>query len=819
MTDHFSSGHNRTPDPTGDDTGLLLDKLNPEQQEAVRHAAGPLLILAGAGSGKTRVITQRIAFLIRERGVAPSRILAITFTNKAAAEMKERIGSLIGPRMAGMWVGTFHSMLLRILRQHADRIGFTRDFVILDTDDQQRLLRECIQNANLDEKTYPYRQIHSQISSLKNDLVDPETYAGTGTGGDFRRAKTAQLFSAYQSRLRQSNAMDFDDILVYAVHLLQEHPDVLAHYQDRFEYILVDEYQDTNHAQYTLVRLLSGKRRNLCVVGDDDQSIYSFRGANIRNILDFEKDFPDCKVIKLERNYRSTGHVLMAANSVIRNNRGRKDKKLWTDTGEGEPVTFLLADTHYEEALYVAGEINRLVTRTGAARYRDIAILYRLNALSRSLEAALREYSVPYRIYGGTRFYDRREIKDVMAYLRLVLIPEDDLSFIRVINNPRRGIGETTIDQLRAEADLRGISLLAMSARAEEAPSLSRAAARLTLFAGVIADLRGRLSHPELSFRDYIEQVQERSGLLQALVDQQEKSKDNDPVDRIENMKELLSDALEFENGLRTAVSGIPDTTLYPEDRVAMPEDNAGLLRLYLERAALYSEVDELTEEDDSIRLMTIHSAKGLEFDTVFLVGAEEGLFPGYRSIGSEQDIEEERRLAYVAITRAKRKLIITSARQRLLFGQTQSLMVSRFVQEIDPAHLEEIGGKRGRTDSSGARRAGVGETDGTGFGRAGLSIGSSARGFVGADAFASRGLAAAGRQKPPVQSRQDNVSDAGGLDPLSIRKGDLVVHPRFGRGRVQTAEPVAGDAILVVEFETAGIKRMLARQAKLTKP
>lgn len=810
----FPGVDERTDDFSGKSDDELLSRLNPEQREAVCHSRGPLLILAGAGSGKTRVITHRIACLIREHGVSPSRILAITFTNKAAAEMKTRIGQLIGPRMSGMWVGTFHSMLLRMLRQHADRIGFSRDFVILDTDDQQKVIKDCIQELNLDDKTYPVRNVHSQIGTLKNDLVEPSEY-GSRTGGDPRQSRIADLYAAYQRRLRSANAMDFDDILVYAVRLLQGNADVLAHYQERFEHILVDEYQDTNHAQYTLVKLLSGRHRNLCVVGDDDQSIYSFRGANIRNILDFEKDFPDCRVIKLERNYRSTGNVLMAANSVIRNNRGRTDKKLWTETGEGEPVTFLRAETHYEEALYVAGEISRLVNRARVVRYRDIAILYRLNALSRSLEAALREYNVPYRIYGGTRFYDRREIKDVLAYLRLVMIPEDDLSFARVINIPRRGIGEATIEQLRAEATQRGIPLLAMCGRAGEAPVLSRSAARLMKFAGIIEDLRTQLAEPEMTFADFIERVQERSGLLQDLVDQHEKTKDNDPVDRIENMKELISDALEFENGLRAAAAVATGVPAYPEDQVSIPMDTAGFLRLYLERAALYSEIDELTEEDDSVRLMTIHSAKGLEFDTIFLIGAEEGLFPGYRSMGSEQDIEEERRLAYVAITRAKRKLTITSARARLLFGQTQSLMVSRFVQEIDAKYLEEIGGARGKSADA---ASGVRPNLMPGMGVPGVT----GRKFVGAESFAFRAVPAVpGASGAPgtQDARHDTAAGAERLDPASIRKGDTVVHPRFGRGRVQAAEPVAGDAILVVEFEQAGTKRMLARQAGLSRP
>jgi len=796
-----------------DDAENLLQGLNPQQAEAVMHADGPLLILAGAGSGKTRVITHRIAWLISRGGVRPSAILAITFTNKAAAEMKSRVEELVGPESQYMWIGTFHSMMIRILRRFADRAGYERSFSIIDTDDQQKVVKNCLAELNLPEKTFAPKAVHSAISSAKNDLVGVEEYTRLA-GNDYRLGKIAAVYRLYQERLRKSNSMDFDDVLYESVRLFRENPDVLSEYQERFRYILVDEYQDTNHAQYQLVHLLSARHRNLCVVGDDDQSIYSFRGANIQNILDFEKDFKDCKVIKLEQNYRSTGTVLDAANAVIRCNKGRKAKKLWTSEGAGEPITFLRAENHSEEGRYIAGEISRMVTRPGSCqRFGDMAILYRLNALSRNLEAALREHGIPYRIFGGMRFYDRKEIKDVIAYLRLILIPSDDLSFDRIIQVPKRGIGETTVEQVSAIAAREGLSRLDVCGRAANYPELARPAARLQQFAEMIDRLRDKLMLNDLGFAEYIEYVENESGLVQEIIDQREKSRENDPVDRIENLKELLSDAVEFENSRRQLREMAESGELAPEDRDLLADDLFSVLSSFIERAALYSEMDEDRENQDYVRLLTIHSAKGLEFGTVFLIGAEEGLFPGYRANESEAAIEEERRLAYVAITRAKRKLYITTARSRLVFGQTQSMPVSRFVRDIPDQLIEEIGGSR-QGDN---RLGGYSDEGGYGYarGRSGELPGrvtqTPAARFAGTPSVSFPGA-------PAPVSASAATSAFRAAEPVDLRKGDQVRHAKFGPGRITSLEPVAGDAIVVIEFQSGETKRLMARMAKLEK-
>ena len=803
--------------PQRADATRLLEGLNPEQAAAVRHETGPLLILAGAGSGKTRVITHRIAWLVAERGVRASTILAITFTNKAAAEMKSRVEELVGPESQYMWIGTFHSMMIRILRRFADRIGYERSFAIIDTDDQQKVVKNCLAELNLPEKTFAPKAVHSAISSAKNDLSGVEDYTRLA-GNDFRLSKIALVYKMYQERLRKSNSMDFDDVLFEAVRLLQENPDVLAEYQQRFQYVMVDEYQDTNHAQYQLVRLLSASHRNLCVVGDDDQSIYSFRGANIQNILDFEKDFKDCKVIKLEQNYRSTGTVLDAANAVIKSNKGRKAKKLWTSAGSGEPITFLRAENHSEEGRYIATEINRLVTRSASGQsYGDMAVLYRLNALSRNLESAFREQGIPYRIFGGMRFYDRKEIKDVLAYLRLILIPGDDLALSRIIHVPKRGIGETTMDQVAAIAAREDLGQLEVCSRAAAYPELQRASGRLQAFAAMIRSFRERLQADDMGFAEYIEWIENESGLIQEIVDQQEKSKENDPVDRIENLKELLSDAVEFENGRRQLREMEAAGELAPEDRDLLSDDLFSVLSSFIERAALYSEMDEDRENQDYVRMLTIHSAKGLEFGTVFLIGAEEGLFPGYRANESEAAIEEERRLAYVAITRAKRKLYITTARSRLVFGQTQSMPVSRFIRDIPDQLIEEIGGSR-----QGESRFGSGSQDDGGFGYQRARMGempgrvtpTPAARFPGAPEVRFPGA-------PEPSSRTQPAAPAAAVrtaEPLDLHKGDKVRHAKFGPGRITSLEPVAGDAIVVIEFQSGETKRLMARMARLEK-
>ncbi len=777
----------------------LLDGLNPQQVQAVQHHEGPLLILAGAGSGKTRVITHRVAWLVSQLDVHPSSILAITFTNKAAAEMKSRINELIGSVSQTMWIGTFHAMMMRILRRYADRIGYNSDFAILDTDDQHKVVKQCIERCNFDDKTFAFKAVHNQISSAKNALIDPDQYEKEA-GGDYYKSRVAKIFSCYQERLKQNNSMDFDDILTEAVRLLHQFPDILASYQERFRYILVDEYQDTNHAQYEIIRLLSAKYKNLCVVGDDDQSIYGFRGANIQNILDFEKDFKKCRVIKLEQNYRSTGHILKAANAVIDHNRGRKKKALWTDLGDGETITFFRGEDQNEEGVYIAREIERQVVLQKTRKYKDFAILYRLNALSRTVEQALREQGVPYRIYGGTRFYDRKEIKDVLAYLRLILVPDDDISLARIINVPRRGIGSVSMDALAAVAARENSSMLAICARSAGYPELQRVAPRLTQFADLIMRLRDGLDQENVRFDAYIDWVENETGLIQDWLDQQERLGRDDVVDRIENLQELISDAVEFDNQMRSWMQMKPEEMLYPEDELIQSLDLHSLLRAFLERAALMTELDQDQSNDDVVRLLTIHSAKGLEFDTVFLVGIEEGLFPGYRSMGSQAEYEEERRLAYVAMTRARRKLFLTTTRTRLVFGQTQRFPVSTFVREIPEMHIEEIGGSR-LGDGSRLSAENGGRSHGTDS--------AAALKKERQTAFSARNLLASAKQNQPVSGVQTEST-------VPLTPGERVQHPTFGRGKILSSDPVAGDAILIVEFEKAGRKRMLARMSRL---
>lgn len=807
----------------------MLSGLNAEQKTAVCHDEGPLLILAGAGSGKTRVITFRIAYLVRVRRVRPSAILAITFTNKAANEMKERIKSLIGDTAAYMWVGTFHSMFARILRRHADVIGYDRNFSILDTDDQQKIVKDAILARNLNEKMYIPRNILAEISKAKNELISPEEFERTA-GHDARRQVVAKIYRDYQTRLKEGNLMDFDDILYYAVRLLSDNPDILAHYQDQFRYIMVDEYQDTNHAQYTLILLLSRKYRNLCVVGDDDQSIYSFRGANIRNILDFEKDFRDTKIIKLEQNYRSTDNILQAANSLIRRNKSRKSKSLRTDLGPGEKITWYCADHHGAEAYFVADQIHRLVS-SKKATFGDIAVLYRMNALSRTMEGALREQGIPYRIYGGLRFYDRKEIKDVLAYLRLILSPSDNYAFDRIINVPKRGIGDTSLEAVHAVAEDRGVSYLQICARAPEFPELSRVSHKLQQFAWLLESFRVKLRENTLSFAEFIEYVQDQSGLMDEIIEQREKK--DETVDRVENLKELLSEAVEFEGRRKEIATGsaaveselgegmISDA--FSALDTAYSTDLTGILGAYLENAALYSDGDEETNPEGFVRLLTIHSAKGLEFGVVFLIGAEEGIFPGTRSMDNPESIEEERRLAYVAITRAKRKLFISTARSRILFGQTQQMPPSRFLNEVDAKYIEKIGVARmSSSDSSGEEmpvRSGWQErrpaaTNDAGYGKRDSAPSS--------ESPAQRsGFFVSGRNaSAPSAVSTDRGAPSGGeyLGPDDVEKGMSVRHAKFGKGQVLKVEKIAGDALICVEFENKTSKNMLVRQAKLVR-
>ena len=758
----------------------LLEKLNDEQREAVLHDEGPLLILAGAGSGKTRVITYRIAYLIRVRGIWPSNILAITFTNKAANEMRERINTLIGDTSRNMWVGTFHSMFARILRRHAELLDYTPTYSILDSDDQLKVIKECVKEMELNDKLFAPRLVQTIISKAKNDMQSPDEFSALA-GGDMRLSTIARIYRRYNDKLLANNAMDFDDILFNTVRLFKENPDVLTMYQEKFRFILVDEYQDTNHCQYILIQLLAKRYRNLCVVGDDDQSIYSFRGADLRNILDFEKDFKDAKVIKLEENYRSTATILNAANGVIAHNKKRKMKVLRTSGEDGDPITFLLADHHGIEAYYCAESIKR-DAESGAYPYSDVAILYRMNALSRTIESALREKGIPYRVYGGMRFYDRKEIKDVLAYLRLIYSDADNYAWERIINVPKRGIGDTTVAKVLAISEREGIPALTVCERSSMFPELGRSTEKLFEFYLLIENLRRVLADNEASFSEFIEYVQDKTGLVNEIIEQREKK--DEMVDRVENLKELLSEAVEFEarrkKEVETALLSNSEEERaqdpYLENEPDFGLDLEGILGAYLQNAALYSEGDNADDSEDYVRLMSIHSAKGLEFGAVYVVGVDETIFPSSRSV-NDGDVEEERRLMYVALTRAKRKLTVISARSRMLFGQTQNLSPSRFIKEIPPQYMRAIANKRKEQPK---------------------------------EAVNPRYAREPQKEKPAYiptyQANKPQPVRTSDFTPETIRKGMQVVHPRFGEGIVVSCEPVAGDALVCVDFD--GMKK-----------
>ena len=769
----------------------LLEKLNTEQEEAVLHDEGPLLILAGAGSGKTRVITYRIAYLIRVRGVYPSNILAITFTNKAANEMRERINTLIGDTSRNMWVGTFHSMFARILRRHAELLDYTPTYSILDADDQQKVLKECIKEMELNDKLFAPRLVQTIISKAKNDMQDPDDFLAQARG-DMRLTTIARIYRRYNDKLLANNAMDFDDILFNTVRLFKEHPDVLTMYQEKFRYILVDEYQDTNHCQYLLIQLLAKRYRNLCAVGDDDQSIYSFRGADLRNILDFEKDFKDAKVIKLEENYRSTATILNAANGVIAHNRKRKMKVLRTSGEEGDPITFLLADHHGIEAYYCAESIKR-DAESGAFPYNDVAILYRMNALSRTIESALREKGIPYRVYGGMRFYDRKEIKDVLAYLRLIYSDADNYAWERIINVPKRGIGDTTVAKVLMISERENIPALTVCERSSSFPELGRSAEKLFDFYLLIENLRKVLEENEASFSEYIEYVQDKTGLVNEIIEQREKK--DEMVDRVENLKELLSEAVEFEARRKKEVEmALLQNTEEEKNQDPFIEnepdfglDLSGILGAYLQNAALYSEGDNADDSEDFVRLMSIHSAKGLEFGAVYVVGVDETIFPSSRSV-NDGDVEEERRLMYVALTRAKRKLTIISARSRMLFGQTQNLSPSRFIKEIPPQYMRAIANKRKEQPKETVNPR-----------------------------FARDTEKPASKYVPSYKSVKPAPAPSSDFTPDTVAKGMRVLHPRFGEGIVVSCEQVAGDALICVDFDGMR-KNMLLNKSGLKK-
>ena len=737
------------------------DLLNPEQKEAVLHTEGPLLILAGAGSGKTRVLTHRVAYLI-EQGTAPWNILAITFTNKAAGEMRERVDKLVGLGSDSIWVSTFHSTCVRILRRYIDRLGFDTSFSIYDTDDQKSVMKEVCKKLQIDTKVYRERMLLGAISHAKDELISPEQMR-LDAGADWNQQKIAGVYAEYQAQLRKNNALDFDDLIMKTVELFRNCPDVLDDYQERFRYIMVDEYQDTNTAQFQLVSLLAAKYRNLCVVGDDDQSIYRFRGANIMNILNFEQVFPDAKVIKLEQNYRSTSNILNAANEVIHHNQGRKDKRLWTDNGTGVPVRFRQFQNAFEEAEHVVGNIVSHIQKE-EAEYKDHAILYRTNAQSRLFEEKLIYANIPYKIIGGVNFYARKEIKDLLAYLKTVDNGRDEVAVRRIINVPKRGIGATTLSRVGEFAVANDMGFYEALLNAEEIPGIGRGASKVLPFTALIQTLRAKQEYAKVS--ELLETILEETGYRRELI----LEGTDESEARLENIDELMSKVKDYdENAENPSLSG------------------------FLEEVALVADIDNLEEESNHVVLMTLHSAKGLEFPYVYMVGMEDGLFPSYMSIvadNPQEEIEEERRLCYVGITRAKKELTLTAARQRMVRGEIQYNMVSRFVKEIPDEYLEN------KTENPGQRAKEAKEQRINQRKQAMLE--------------ARRSLRA-----KPIQSKMVAATKASHLD---YGVGDRVKHIRFGEGTVLEITEGAKDYEVRVNFDTAGVKKLFASFAKLQK-
>lgn len=765
----------------------IYDKLNEPQREAVYHTDGPLLILAGAGSGKTRVLTHRIAYLIGERGVNPWNILAITFTNKAAEEMRQRVDNLVGFGAESVWVSTFHSACVRILRRFIDRLGYENHFTIYDTDDQKTLIKEVCRKVDVDTKVFKERSLLSAISSAKNEMILPDEFE-LNAGGDFAKMKIAKVYREYETQMRANNALDFDDLLVKTVQLLQTQPDVLESYQERFRYIMVDEYQDTNTVQFQLVSLLAGKYKNLCVVGDDDQSIYKFRGANIRNILDFEHEFPDAKVIKLEQNYRSTGNILNAANSVIANNRGRKEKSLWTENGEGELIRLRQFDTAFDEADFIGEDIKNAVRQGGS--YNDSAVIYRTNAQSRLLEEKFIAMNIPYKIVGGVNFYARREIKDLLAYLKTIDNGRDDVAVRRIINVPKRGIGLTTINRIQESATERGIGFYEALLAPELIAGVGRSATKLDSFAALIEYFKTLAE--EMNITDLLQEVIEKTGYIESL----ENEDKEEAKTRKENIDELISKAATYEESCQD-------------------KDEKATLSGFLEEVALVADIDSLDEDQEYVVLMTLHSAKGLEFPRVYLAGMEDGLFPGYMSInaGDREELEEERRLCYVGITRAEQELTLTSARRRMVHGETQYNPMSRFVKEI-PRELLDTGNKKFTQETEMPAQQNT-------YARA--------REAFRAQAFAGAlcGMTPAKNQgagKPLTGSQalaslqKGSQLAAGGNGPLGYEVGDRVRHVKFGEGTVTDIKEGGRDHEVTIEFDSVGTRKMFAKFAKLVK-
>lgn len=757
----------------------LIEGLNDRQKEAVISTEGPCLVIAGAGSGKTKVLTHKIAYLISEKYVKPWNIIAITFTNKAANEMKERIQKIIGDAANDLWMGTFHSICVKILRKYIDRIGFDHSFLIFDTSDQKTLIKECLKDLKVDDKLFTDRAVLSEISNGKNEMLEPKDYK-TKYAGDFRRETIGNIYELYQQRLKENNALDFDDIINYTIKILTENPDVLEYYTEKFKYVLVDEYQDTNKAQFMLVSILASKYGNITVVGDNDQGIYSFRGADITNILNFEKDFPGTKIIKLEQNYRCTGNILKAANAVIKHNENKYEKKLWTANGEGELPSIYQSEDEYDEASYVVKQINHLKTEE-YYKYSDFVVLYRMNSQSRAIEDILRREDIPYKIVGGLKFYERKEIKDIIAYLRLIYNTSDNISLKRIINEPKRGIGKTSLDNIQQISEQNGISMYEVIKNAEQF-GLNRVKANADDFINLIEELRTKQN--ELSISELIKETLNKSGYTKAL----ELENSVEAESRIQNLEEFLTVAIEFEEEFA-------DNTLGE----------------FLENITLSSDIDNVEDAENSVTLMTLHSAKGLEFPTVFLVGLEEGIFPGYKSIGEENALQEERRLFYVGITRAKEHLFLTCAKRRTIFGSTSYNAISRFVKEIpeellngyDEMQKEKVEDKFENSDYGwkyGNRESKVKtytfETN--------------------SYEVKKQVPATAGFQYRTAESFLSSLNKKDSFDISKYQEGQRVYHKKFGEGTINKVEEEGEDYKIDINFDKVGHKRLMAKFAGL---
>ena len=764
----------------------ILNGLNNKQYEAVTKTEGPVLVIAGAGSGKTKVLTHKIAYLMEEKNVMPWNILAITFTNKAANEMKERITNIVGEKAKDIWMGTFHSICVRILRKHIDRIGYDTSFIIFDTSDQKTLIKRCMKDLQVDDKLFTEKSIQAEISNAKNEMIEPDTYLAR-SHGDFRREKIGQVYELYQRRLKENNAIDFDDIINFCLKIFEQNDDILSYYSSKFQYILVDEYQDTNKSQFTLVKNLAKANGNITVVGDNDQGIYSFRGADISNILNFEKDFKGTEIIKLEQNYRCTGNILKIANSVIKNNETKYEKKLWTENGVGNLPRVYSADNEYDEATFIVDQINHL-KREEKYSYSDFAVLYRMNTQSRAIEDILRREGIPYKIVGGLKFYERKEIKDIVSYLRLVHNTADNLSLMRIINEPKRGIGKTSLDKIADLAIANETSMYEVI-KNSDAFGLNRVFLSSREFINVIEEARQKKD--DLSISELVKFLLKKSGYTKALEDENTIEAEN----RIENLEEFLTVAMEFEK-----------------------EEAANTLQDFLEGMTLSSDIDNVDESDESVTLMTLHSAKGLEFPVVFLVGMEEGIFPGYRSMGEPQELEEERRLCYVGITRAKEYLFLTCSKKRTIFGSTSCNLPSRFIDEIPQDLLdgydEAFGNKKQDNDIFGDN--GLAWTYGGAKNSSTIkSYKIDTKGPVVAASSISKKIPF-GRTAESFLSNLGKKSTSNNVDLSEYGEGVRVYHKKFGEGTITATAPEGDDLKVDISFDKVGHKRLMAKFANL---